>query len=38
MCKALLEIMEPEIEKIRADDARTSIIRAVKKLSGFRRG
>ena len=30
MCKALLEIMEPEIEKIRADDARTSIIRAVK--------
>ncbi len=34
MCKALLEIMEPEIDKIigeiRADDARTSIIRAVK--------
>ena len=38
MCKALLEIMEPEINKIveseveknRADDARNSIIRAVK--------
>ncbi len=34
MCKALLEIMEPEIDKIigevRADDARNSIILAVK--------
>lgn len=30
MCKALLEIMEPEIEKIRADDARNLIIRSVK--------
>ena len=34
MCKALLEIMEPEIDKIigeiRADDAHNSIIRAVK--------
>ena len=30
MCKALLEIMEPEIDKIRADDARNLIIRSVR--------
>ena len=30
MCQALLEIMEPEINKIRADEAQKSILRAVK--------
>lgn len=30
MCQALLEIMEPEINKIRADDAQKLIFRAVK--------
>lgn len=30
MCQALLEIMEPEISKIRANDAQKLILRAVK--------
>ena len=32
MCKTLLEIMSPEIDKIRADDAQKSILRAVESL------
>lgn len=30
MCQALLEIMRPEIDKIRADDAQKSVLRAVE--------
>lgn len=30
MCQALLEIMSPEIDKIRADDAQKSVLRAVE--------